>query len=189
MKYSIEEIKTLLEGITPGAWAAEEVQYQWKTSNALGKHILCIYTEPDAKFIAAAPTIIRDLLAENERLSAKLGFYDNKCPVCNSTLGLLHADACPLCAARKEVERLQKHIEADAELYAALEESHREVNEQLRIEGQRAARHLADQELLVARERKRVARECIDYVNNHANDCGCSKRIAHDIRTRYGVEG
>lgn len=52
-----------------------------------------------------------------------------------------------------------------------------------------AATHLADQELLVGQERRRVARECIDYVHNHASDCGCSKRIAHDIRTRYGVEG
>ena len=151
-----------------------------------------------------------DLLAENERLTAKLGFYDNKCPVCNSTLGLLHADACPLCAARKEVERLQRHIEADAELYAALEESHRAVNEQLRIEGQRAARHLADQDYLCAKERKRVARECAEIAGSNADEyqdemniypdgdpkvevyekamVAC-EYIAKEIRTRYGVEG
>ena len=140
---------------------------------------------------------VKNILAENDRLTAKLGFYDNKCPVCNSTLGLLHADACPLCAARKEVERLQKHIEADAELYAALEESHRAVNEQLRIEGQRAARHLADQELLVGQERKRVARECAEIAEELRHQTWASESedwvdgtmaVANAIRTRYGVE-
>ena len=63
-----------------------------------------------------------------------------------------------------------------------------EMSKKLQAAQALAAQHLADQELLVGRERKRVARECIDYVNNHASDCGCSKRIAHDIRARYGVE-
>lgn len=63
-----------------------------------------------------------------------------------------------------------------------------EMSKKLQAAQALAATHLADQELLIARERRRVAEECIDYVNNHANDCGCSKRIAHDIRSRYGVD-
>jgi len=164
--------------------------------------------------------------AENDRLTAKLGFYDNKCPVCNSTLGLLHADACPLCAARKEVERLRKDIEqlrvqlaacgvaamcntaqsrgqqkcAEGD-YGWSQSSYQDavnaVGREIALRDQPQAAQafaaylqevIADKELLVGQERKKVARECIDYVDSHASDCGCSKRIAHDIRERYGVE-
>lgn len=63
-----------------------------------------------------------------------------------------------------------------------------EMSKKLQAAQALAARHLSDQNYLCAKERKEVAQECIDYVNNHANDCGCSKRIAHDIREHYGVE-
>lgn len=43
-----------------------------------------------------------------------------------------------------------------------------------------AAQHLADQELLVGRERKRVARECAEMCEPWG--------VADRIRTRYGVE-
>ena len=136
MKYLLEEIKAILEGIPQGEWSFEDNEMCIEgvpiCTFFTAEDFPCVPIEDEPKleeelkrlksFNTAAPTIIRDLLAENERLSAL------------------------------------------------------------------AATHLADQELLVGQERKRVARECIDYVNNHASDCGCSKRIAHDIRERYGVE-
>ena len=93
-----------------------------------------------------------------------------------------------------EVERLKEQIffkcASPVGLCPYVEDT-QVVIKQLQTENERlsalAARHLADQDYLVALERKRVARECIDYVNNHASDCGCSKRIAHDIRSRYGI--
>ena len=86
--------------------------------------------------------------------------------------------------AEIETLRADRQLEKDIDLYPGTLALKREVERLAAL----AATHLADQELLVGRERKRVARECIDYVHNHASDCGCSKRIAHDIRERYGVE-
>lgn len=83
-----------------------------------------------------------------------------------------------------EVERLNRVFANQGNLREEIVE----LKSQLQSAQALAATHLTDQELLMARERKRVAEECIDYVNNHANDCGCSKRIAHDIRTHYGVD-
>lgn len=84
----------------------------------------------------------------------------------------------------EEVERLNRVFANQGNLREEIVE----LKSQLQAAQALAATHLTDQELLMARERKRVAEECIDYVNNHANDCGCSKRIAHDIRTRYGMD-
>lgn len=51
-----------------------------------------------------------------------------------------------------------------------------------------AATHLADQELLVAQERKRVAQECAKICDNIANGYGGHASWAADtIRDRYGV--
>ena len=70
----------------------------------------------------------------------------------------------------------------------------KELQDQLQAAQALAARHLADQELLVARERKRVARECAEVAENHqpqefADGCGTGKFIGRTIRARYGVEG
>lgn len=83
-----------------------------------------------------------------------------------------------------EVERLNRVFANQGNLREEIVE----LKSQLQAAQALAAQHLANQDYLCALERKRVARECIDYVNNHANDCGCSKRIAHDIRARYGVD-
>lgn len=83
-----------------------------------------------------------------------------------------------------EVERLNRVFANQGNLREEIVE----LKSQLQAAQALAAQHLANQDYLCALERKRVARECIDYVNNHASDCGCSKRIAHDIRARYGVD-
>lgn len=60
-----------------------------------------------------------------------------------------------------------------------------------------AAQHLADQELLVGRERKRVAKECIDIIKGADTEkdaeaylCGYvfAGNVIQRIRARYGVE-
>ena len=136
MKYSPEEIKKMLEGITQGEWGTKENGGKGEligvTSTNSSWFIAEEVLERDARFIAAAPNIIRDLLAENERLSAL------------------------------------------------------------------AATHLADQELLVGQERKRVARECAEIAEKlrHQNWASESEdwvdgtmAVSNAIRTRYGVEG
>lgn len=51
------------------------------------------------------------LRAETERLKGEVAFFDNRCPRCNSTLGLLHESECPLCNSRAEVDRLKGEVE------------------------------------------------------------------------------
>ena len=64
-----------------------------------------------------------------------------------------------------------------------------EMENQLQSAQDLAATHLADQELLVARERKRVARECAEICANIANGYGGHASWAADtIRDRYGVD-
>lgn len=161
MKYSPEEIKKMLEGITQGEWETKENGGKGElvgiTSPKSNWFIAEEVLKKDASFIAAAPTIIRDLLAEVERLQDEINEARATC--------------------------------YDCEYYGPHKTARLEFQDQLQAAQALAATHLADQELLVGRERRRVARECIDYVNNHASDCGCSKRIAHDIREHYGVEG
>jgi ssDNA-binding Zn-finger/Zn-ribbon topoisomerase 1 len=53
---------------------------------------------------------IHELRAETERLKGEVAFFDNRCPRCNSTLGLLHESECPLCNSRSEVERLREAL-------------------------------------------------------------------------------
>lgn len=169
MKYTIEEIKTMLKGITPGEW---EVRQQIPYSQALlvfagrfeNNRTICRgewttrQGDNDLKFIAAAPTIIRDLLAEveklnieNAKLAEQINYYH---------LAFRGRHELSLAAwAQKTIHELQ----AENERLTAL-----------------AATHLADQELLVGRERKRVARECAEMCEPWG--------VADRIRTRYGVE-
>jgi len=64
-----------------------------------------------------------------------------------------------------------------------------ELKSQLQAAQALAAQHLADQELLIGRERKRVARECAEICANIANGYGGHASWAADtIRDRYGVD-
>lgn len=160
MKYTTEEIKGLLEGITPGEWEyGSDSELVYTGCDGAGLVIGRARELVDRKFIAAAPTIIRNLLAEVERLSGE-----------NANLvSILESDEASVPVLQSECCELATKLQAAQAFAAYLQEV------------------IADKELLVGQERKRVARECIDYVNNHASDCGCSKRIAHDIRSRYGI--
>lgn len=137
-----------------------------------------------------ASTIIRDLLAEVERLRGHIKTFQKIFPArLNEARRMGQVDANKSWEEGhiygKEQERLRK------EDNAVFTEEIMKLEERLQAAQIFAAylqEVIADKELLVGQERKRVAEECIDYVNNHANDCGCSKRIAHDIRTRYGVD-
>ena len=55
-----------------------------------------------------------------------------------------------------------------------------EMSKKLQAAQALAATHLADQELLIARERRRVARECAEMCEPWG--------VADRIRTRYGVD-
>lgn len=85
-----------------------------------------------------------------------------------------------------EVERLQDEMNEaratcyDCEYYGPHKAARLEFQDQLQAAQALAATHLADQELLVARERKRVARECAEMCEPWG--------VADRIRTRYGVE-
>lgn len=101
------------------------------------------------------------LKIENIKLSEQLNYYN---------MAFRGRQELSLAAwTQKTIKELQDQLQAAQAFAAYLQEV------------------IADKELLVEQERKRVARECIDYVDNHASDCGCSKRIAHDIRSRYGI--
>lgn len=68
-----------------------------------------------------------------------------------------------------------------------------EIEEKLQAAETRAAQHLADQDLLVARERQRVAEECAEIAEGHqpqefTDGCGTGKFIARTIRARFGLE-
>ena len=64
-----------------------------------------------------------------------------------------------------------------------------EMSKKLQAAQALAATHLTDQELLMARERKRVARECAEICANIANGYGGHASWAADtIRDRYGVD-
>jgi hypothetical protein len=159
MKYSPEEIKKMLEGITQGEWETKENGGKGElvgiTSPKSNWFIAEEVLKKDASFIAAAPTIIRDLLAEVERLQE----------------------------SGNEILRCNKLWEEKYHAAQAL-----------------AATHLADQELLVGQERKRVARECAEIIEQHLKSIGKAKdpyelvakmacvTIRDVIRTRYGVE-
>lgn len=89
--------------------------------------------------------------------------------------------------SREEVERLKSCLQTSQ--YTVKTQA--EENDRLSA---LAATHLADQELLVGRERKRVARECAEIAANHqsqefSDGCGTGKFIARTIREHYGVEG
>ncbi len=162
MKYTIEEIKGLLEGITQGEWETKENGGKGElvgiTSPKSNWFIAEEVLKKDASFIAAAPTIIRDLLAEVERLQDEINEARATC--------------------------------YDCEYYGPHKTARLEFQDQLQAAQALAATHLADQELLVARERKKVARECAEICDNIASGYGGHASWAADtIRDRYGVEG
>lgn len=74
----ISEIKEMLREITPGSWDYDQLDEIVYWNDDLNKpHSICdlsdvVQTDTDGFFIAAAPDIIGELLAENERLSAVL---------------------------------------------------------------------------------------------------------------------
>lgn len=82
-------IRALLDATTPGPWAIQQYRTQgadvWRLCRADDPEAIVFDctgvwyegggvppSESDAAFIAAAPTIIRELLAENERLQRAL---------------------------------------------------------------------------------------------------------------------
>lgn len=88
-KYTHDKIRALLDKITPGEW--RRVYRDWQdpgvieandhfianpSPNAIDQHpdhlLDPAYVYADANFIAASPAIIRQLLAEIERLEAKM---------------------------------------------------------------------------------------------------------------------
>ena len=96
MIYTPEQIREMLDAATPGPWGANE----WYNTDeggwaAVGPHHQVTHEEAmdglddepdgisherakaDAQIIAAAPTIIRELLTENERLRSALQPFAN----------------------------------------------------------------------------------------------------------------
>jgi hypothetical protein len=64
------EIRALLEKITPGEWEYSELTgCVWKKGTM--EDIASYISIPNGKFVAASPTIIRQLLDELERLTAE----------------------------------------------------------------------------------------------------------------------
>ena len=206
MKYLLEEIKAILEGIPQGEWSFEDNEMCIEgvpiCTFFTAEDFPCVPIEDEPKleeelkrlksFIAAASTIIRDLLVEVERLREDIEQLRVQLAACG---------VAAMCNT-KQSRGQQKCVVGDYGWSQSYQDVVNAVGREIALRDQLqaaqaenerlsalAAQHLADQELLVGQERKRVARECIDYVNSHASDCGCSKRIAHDIRARYGVEG
>ncbi|WP_341258239.1 hypothetical protein [Gordonia malaquae] len=78
----VQRARAALDGITPGEWVAHHFRHQ-KTGEWVGSDVtpvaeacgngdggICT-SEDDAKFIAASPRLVRELLAENERLNGE----------------------------------------------------------------------------------------------------------------------
>ena len=120
-EYTRDEIVSLQSDMTPGSW-------RWVDQCLVDKHgrtILrisrtefnqpyCIYTpvKADAEFIAAAPDIVRSLLAEIERLQQELEIANQLyCPTCGYPVeeinrnGLYIAARCDWC---NEVVHIEK---------------------------------------------------------------------------------
>lgn len=82
MTYSIEQIKALRAGITPGKWIADKedgVPYRVLSKGKVICHELddmnqddCIQNPHDTEFIAASKAIVDQLLEENDRLTKEV---------------------------------------------------------------------------------------------------------------------
>ena len=82
-EYTHDEVVKLMADITPGSWEAFNYG-EWESDtpddNAFWLNgpefveydVYSLFSESDAKFIAAAPDIVRSLLAEVERLQREL---------------------------------------------------------------------------------------------------------------------
>ena len=82
MTNTIEEARRLLDAATKGEWIKEEglYSYVWSKSSE-GKPLYEIArcpTPSDADFIVASKDIVRQLIAEVERLKAELSFVENQ---------------------------------------------------------------------------------------------------------------
>ena len=177
MKYTTEEIKGLLEGITPGEWEyGSDSELVYTGCDGAGLVIGRARELVDRKFIAAAPTIIRDLLAEVERLREDIEQLRVQLAACG---------VAAMCNT-KQSRGQQKCVVGDYGWSQSYQDVVNAVGREIALRDQLqaaqalAATHLADQELLVARERKRVARKCAEMCEPWG--------VADRIRTRYGVE-
>lgn len=74
-----DEIKALLEGVTPGEWiwSAQSVDPEWAVIMTFGGHIIANVNDDhrqdaNARFIAASRQIVPDLLAQIAALQARV---------------------------------------------------------------------------------------------------------------------
>jgi hypothetical protein len=73
----LEEIKGRLQAATPGPWKMDEGSYHVFR----GEDMICadLYTEPDAEFIANAPTDIERLVAAVEEIASLVTLAETLC--------------------------------------------------------------------------------------------------------------
>ena len=190
MKYPLEEIKAILEGIPQGEWSFEDNEMCIEgvpiCTFFTAEDFPCVPIEDEPKleeelkrlksFIAAASTIIRDLLAEVERLRKDIEQLRVQLAACG---------VAAMCNT-KQSRGQQKCVVGDYGWSQSYQDVVNAVGREIALRDQLqaaqdlAATHLADQELLVGRERRRVARECAEMCEPWG--------VADRIRTRYGVE-
>lgn len=179
---TIEEIKQLLDGITPGKWYAKENGGRGELVGVASKRSDWFIAEEvkpgDADFIAAAPEAVRFLLTEVERQKIAQLREEGKtlgAAVTKAGRSMLRDDRAEVAKLRAEVERLSGEniaLSTQCEKYERL-----------------AASRLADQEAI----EKRVARECAEIAETFRTPYGSHPllsgvQIGAVIRNKYGVE-
>lgn len=188
MKYTTEEIKGLLEGITPGEW---KYVVRGHTSR-YGDHVdhiqlpnnLCadVIHPPaqgkeasiaNAQFIAAAPSIIRDLLAEVERLDAENLELNAGLAEFNVIHQALKDSEAQLQAAESKIKWWEEHHNSE------MDETCAELTEAENL----AASRLADQESI----EKHTARVCAVLCESFKYP-GDGVDFAYEIRKRFKLE-
>jgi hypothetical protein len=112
------------------------------------------------------------LLNEVDRLTAELNKWTTRQPdYANYRRGV-----------EDERGACQQQIKAEGERALAII---KDLEVKLQAAEARSEQHLADQDMLVAQERKRVAKDCADFAEGFT---GCDW-IATRIREKYGVKG
>lgn len=176
MKHSIEEIKKMLAEITPGEW---KYVVRGHTSR-YGDHVdhiqlpnnLCadVIHPPaqgkeasiaNAQFIAAAPSIIRDLLAEVERLDAENLELNAGLAEFNVIHQALKDSEAQLQAAESKIKWWEEHHNSEMDKTCA------ELTEAENL----AASRLADQEAI----ERHTARECAEIAEKYLKSVGKAK--------------